>query len=200
MATTLIVREIGRGGMGVVYEAKQISLDRQVALKVLPFAAVLDQRQIARFYNEAQAAAHLHHPNIVPVFSVGCDRGVHYYAMQYVEGQPLDLAIRQLRKLADVLPEHVPANAPTEPHGQAETVDLDSGTWKPFSNAASLKSSNYFRTVAKLGIEAAEALDYAHQCGIIHRDIKPSNLLLDDQGKSVDHRLRSWPGSIPTAA
>ena len=96
----LIVREIGRGGMGVVYEARQISLDRRVALKVLPFAAVLDRKQVARFYNEAQAAAHLNHPNIVPVFSSGCDRGVHYYAMQFIEGQSLDLAIRQLRILA----------------------------------------------------------------------------------------------------
>jgi hypothetical protein len=84
-----IVREIARGGMGIVYEARQVSLDRQVALKVLPFAAVLDRKQIARFHNEARAAAQLHHPNIVPVFSVGCERGVHFYAMQYIEGQPL---------------------------------------------------------------------------------------------------------------
>ena len=179
----MIIREIGRGGMGVVYEAKQISLDRKVALKVLPFAAVLDRKQIARFYNEAQAAAHLNHPNIVPVYSVGCERGVHYYAMQYIEGQALDVAIRQLRNLADTLPQHVSSSVPTESRAQAETAGLGSSTWKSFSNAASLKSSNYFRTVAKLGIEAAEALDHAHQCGIVHRDIKPSNLLLDDQGK-----------------
>ena len=70
----LLGREIGRGGMGVVYEARQLSLDRRVALKVLPFAAVLDSKQIARFKNEAQAAAQLHHPNIVPVFAIGADR------------------------------------------------------------------------------------------------------------------------------
>ncbi len=81
-----LVREIGRGGMGVVYEAEQISLGRRVALKVLPFAAALDARQLQRFKNEAQAAACLHHTNIVPVFGVGCERGVHYYAMQYIEG------------------------------------------------------------------------------------------------------------------
>ena len=82
----------------MVYEARQVSLDRRVALKVLPFAAVLDQRQIERFKNEARAAEQLHHPNIVPVFDVGCQRGVHYYAMQYVEGQSLDAVIQQLRQ------------------------------------------------------------------------------------------------------
>jgi hypothetical protein len=76
-----IVREVGRGGMGVVYEAVQISLGRRVALKVLPFAAALDARQLQRFKNEAQAAAGLHHTNIVPVYAVGCERGVHYYAI-----------------------------------------------------------------------------------------------------------------------
>src|SRR5262249_12861842 len=79
--------ELGRGGMGIVYEAVQLSLGRRVALKVLPFAAALDPRHLQRFKNEAQAAAQLHHTNIVPVFGVGCERGVHYYAMQYIEGK-----------------------------------------------------------------------------------------------------------------
>ena len=90
-------RQIGRGGMGIVYEARQISLDRRVALKVLPFAAVLDKRQIARFRREAQAAAQLHHRHIVPVFGVGCEQGVHFYSMQLVNGQSLDRVIRSLR-------------------------------------------------------------------------------------------------------
>ncbi len=92
-----LLREIGRGGMGVVYEADQISLRRQVALKVLPFAAALDGRQLQRFKMEAQAAAQLHHSNIVPVFAVGCEQGVHYYAMQFIEGQTLAQLIRELR-------------------------------------------------------------------------------------------------------
>ena len=82
-----ILREIGRGGMGVVYEAEQLSLGRHVALKVLPFAAMLDQQQLARFKNEARAAATLKHPNIVSVYSVGSERGVHYYAMELIEGR-----------------------------------------------------------------------------------------------------------------
>src|SRR5439155_17631409 len=72
-----IIREIGRGGMGIVYEAEQISLGRRVALKVLPFAAALDEKRLQRFKHEAQAAAHLHHTNIVPVFAIACERAVH---------------------------------------------------------------------------------------------------------------------------
>ena len=93
-----LIREIGRGGMGVVYEAEQLSLGRHVALKVLPFAAVLDERQLRRFKSEAQAAALLKHPNIVSVYSVGCERGVHYYAMELVAGWSLSEVIEFLRQ------------------------------------------------------------------------------------------------------
>src|SRR5688500_5122603 len=91
-----IVREIGRGGMGVVYEALQPSLGRRVALKVLPLAASLSAKQLQRFQTEAHAAAQLHHTNIVAVHAVGCERGVHFYAMQYIDGLPLDALIRDL--------------------------------------------------------------------------------------------------------
>lgn len=91
-------REIGRGGMGVVYEAYQMSLGRRVALKVLPFAASLDPSRLERFKHEAQAAAQLHHTNIVPVYSVGIERGVHFYAMQLIDGQSLSASIQQLRQ------------------------------------------------------------------------------------------------------
>ena len=94
-----ILREIGRGGMGVVYEAEQISIGRRVALKVLPFAAMLDKQQLNRFKNEARAAGTLDHPNIVAVHSVGTERGVHYYAMQLVEGQSLAELITDLSAL-----------------------------------------------------------------------------------------------------
>lgn len=179
-----IVREIGRGGMGIVYEAMQISLGRRVALKVLPFAAVLDPKQIARFGNEARAAAQLHHPNIVPVFSVGCERGVHYYAMQYIEGQPLDRAIRQLRQLAQTEPvgSTVPENRKASPSLPVHPPAPPS-TWHSFTTAHSIRTRDYALTVARLGVEAAEALHHAHEYGIVHRDVKPSNLLLDAQGK-----------------
>ena len=96
----LIVREIGRGGMGVVYEAVQHSLGRHVALKVLPNQALAGSSQLARFQLEARAAARLHHTNIVPVFGVGECEGVHYYAMQFITGQALDVVIDALDRAA----------------------------------------------------------------------------------------------------
>ena len=95
-----LVREIGRGGMGVVYEAEQISLGRTVALKVLPFAGVLDEKQLQRFKNEARAAATLEHPHIVPVYSVGCERGVHYFTMHYIDGPSLAEVMRRIPPIA----------------------------------------------------------------------------------------------------
>src|SRR5205823_7367051 len=92
-----LVREVGRGGMGIVYEAEQISLRRRVALKVLPFAAVMDPRHLQRFQNEARAAASLHHPHIVPVHAVGCERGMHFYAMQFIDGRSLEQFLQELR-------------------------------------------------------------------------------------------------------
>ncbi len=99
-----LIAEVGRGGMGVVYEAVQRSLNRRVALKVLPFAAAMDPTQLRRFQTEALAAAQLHHTHIVPVYSVGCERGVHYYAMQFIEGQTLAQAIAERRRIEEPLP------------------------------------------------------------------------------------------------
>jgi serine/threonine protein kinase/Flp pilus assembly protein TadD len=94
-----ILREIGRGGMGIVYEAEQISLGRHVALKILPSHALLQPRQIERFQREARAAARLHHTNIVPVYGVGEQGGLHYYVMQYIQGQSLDAVLGELKRL-----------------------------------------------------------------------------------------------------
>jgi eukaryotic-like serine/threonine-protein kinase len=162
-----IIREAGRGGMGVVYEAEQVSLCRRVALKVLPFAATLDPRQLARFRVEAQAAAQLHHTNIVPVFSVGVERGVHYYAMQFIEGQSLAEVIHERRQDGDL--------------GCRDSALLDGTPWAGSSGVLT-SGPPYFQAVARLGVQAAEALEYAHSFGILHRDIKPANLLLDIRG------------------
>ena len=185
--------------MGVVYEARQISLGRRVALKVLPFAAVLDARQIARFKNEAQAAAQLHHPNIVPVFAVGGERGVHYYAMQFIDGQPLDRAIAELRSRGAGRRVCRVRRTPVRTHASPGRTPADGG----LATRAAPDSRRTLhvdlplvadrevgeppavlpRPWSRLGIQAAEALHAAHEYGVVHRDIKPSNLLLDGEGK-----------------
>jgi len=180
-----IVREIGRGGMGVVYEAEQMSLGRRVALKVLPFASVLDSRQLQRFKNEAQAAASLHHTHIVPVYSVGCERGVHYYAMQYIEGQTLAEAIGELR-IADCglqIDKDGPSTIADNPNSEFRNSQFPTQPIAGLSTSRGASSQEFFRSVARLGVEVAEALDYAHQQGVVHRDVKPMNLILDEHGE-----------------
>jgi hypothetical protein len=121
-----LVREIGRGGMGVVYEAVQLSLGRRVAVKVLSMAGALDARHLKRFRNEAQAAAQLHHTNIVPVYAVGCERSVHFYAMQLIDGQSLAHVIEELR---DLRAETGDDAITPQPH---ETVQLSGGAGTEF--------------------------------------------------------------------
>jgi serine/threonine protein kinase len=214
-----ILRELGRGGMGVVYEAEQISLGRRVALKVLPFAAMLDRQQLARFKNEARAAATLDHPNIVAIYSVGAERGVHYYAMQLIEGQSLAEVIAAMRQRSGVeeqrssgveeqrssgaaeqirsgVRHHISSYSTTPPLHSSSSENYSttalpkatpplhssSGDTTPVARLTTLPafdSREYFRAVAQLGIQAAEALDHAHQNGILHRDIKPANLLVE---------------------
>jgi hypothetical protein len=183
-----IIREIGHGGMGVVYEATQLSLNRRVALKVLPFAAILDDRQLARFKNEAQAAASLDHPHIVNVVFVGHERGVHFYAMRYVEGHSLAEVVahavsesRQAHSDGTIAGDHPHSNLKSEISNSRDANRPSSDT-RPIAAITTQFTSDrraYYQSVARLGIQAAEALEYAHQMGIVHRDIKPSNLLLD---------------------
>src|SRR5260221_4820201 len=103
--------------MGIVYEAEQIWMNRRVALKILRFAGTMDPKQLQRFRHEAQAAAMLHHQHIVPVYAVGCERGVHYFAMQLIEGQSLAALIDDLLGTA--------SNAQPVAHGA--TADLTAG-------------------------------------------------------------------------
>jgi serine/threonine protein kinase/WD40 repeat protein len=219
-----ILREIGRGGMGVVYEAVQESLGRQVALKVLSQHRAVGSVELRRFEREAKAAALLHHTNIVPVFGVGEDQGVHYFAMQYIEGQSLETvlaAIDWLRggdsfcavsshvKLTDesstrakgvsyysarelrIAPEPRRSDSSRSHRPRASSGHRRSSS-DPGPSPADLCSSavtmmdtsgaHYFRSVARLIMQAAEALAYAHLHGVLHRDIKPANLLLDLRG------------------
>jgi serine/threonine protein kinase len=204
-----IIRELARGGMGIVYEAVQMSLGRRVALKVLPFAATFDSRQLQRFKNEAQAAALLHHTHIVPIYAVGCERGVHFYAMQLIEGHSLAAVVRQLRTKAG-LPGEVnsaaslssyvlggdesvaddrkrpeqsvapPRSAKSGAAGAAMQSTADATA--SLTSGGSIRSPQFFRRIARLMVQAAEALDHAHQLGVVHRDVKPANLLVNSAG------------------
>ena len=170
-----ILREVGRGGMGVVYEAVQESLGRHVALKVLPSHALLDALRLKRFQHEAQAAARLHHTNIVPVFGVGTEGGVHFYAMQFIQGRGLNEVIDELRRLKE-----------TRESGSSHGPPVSAPPLDDTPLAANLSTISdtpqYYRSIARLGAQVADALEYAHRQGILHRDIKPANLLLDASG------------------
>jgi WD40 repeat protein/serine/threonine protein kinase len=197
-----LIREIARGGMGIVYEAVQISLRRRVALKILTAAGSIDDRQLQRFQIEARAAAALHHAHIVPVFAVGTHRRVPFYAMQFIEGISLATLIAEMRQL-EGLEQTGPAAAcaltqsflaghcalalsggsTVEIVGPRPRITLsDAAGATPVVSQSRARSNGFARDVAALGVQAASALEHAHDHGILHRDVKPSNLLVDEAG------------------
>ena len=152
-----VLREIGRGGMGVVYEAEQESLGRRVAIKtLLAGPSLLRPGNATRFEREARAVAKLHHANIVDVYGTGMHDGVPYFAMEFVEGVSLRDLIREARS-----------------EGQSK----ESST----SETASVNLEDE-QVIARVGLQVADALQYAHEKGILHRDVKPANLIVDDSG------------------
>ena len=182
-------REIGRGGMGVVYEAEQQSLRRRVALKVLPFASAQDSKQISRFRHEAQAAAQIEHSAIVPVYHVGYEDGVHFYTMQLIDGRPLSEMIQEWRSESDRQPQDTTLTDIQQPT-VADKCGSDAGestlpSSRPINSPERYTQlgADHFARVAEFGAQAAEALHAAHEHGVVHRDIKPSNLLVDRDGK-----------------
>ena len=201
-----LVREIGRGGMGIVYEAEHTLLGRHVALKVLPAHLSSNDTAVKRFALEARAAAAMHHSNIVPVFDVGCTDEYNYYAMQFIVGDGLDRVIDVIRDQRGICDQHIPGQPVRSQAAAAASRAITADSTVPqrvstrsndtkrpstakLSNTSSLNSSldvshAYARHVAKIGTEVAAALDHAHGRGIIHRDIKPSNILLDTDGRA----------------
>ncbi len=227
-----IIRELGRGGMGIVYEAEQESLGRRVAIKVLPDRHLSSPTRRERFEREARTAAALHHTNIVQIFGVGQQDGHPYFVMQYIRGVGLDAIFARLASRTMVprsdrirrsrlgigsldlvqvarellnsrgspirqtgsatpstrespaasagvlagLPEHAPdaAGGPVENHPAAASP---AGQIEEYSDELA-----YWRSLARLFAQAADALSFAHSQGVLHRDIKPANLLLDAEG------------------
>lgn len=214
-----LLREVGRGGMGVVYEAEQVSLGRRVAIKLLPASMFRDPTKRLRFEREAKSAARLHHSNIVPVHGIGEHGGTPYYVMQYIPGLGLDAVIEELRRLPGPGRVPEPTRAPTSGgytalsvtlarslHGNAVGSGWDGCDESPASSVgqahgsstshsgsgvhlpgqtevaldgSTLRKITYWESVARIGVQVARALAYAHKLGVLHRDIKPANLLLD---------------------
>ena len=188
---------IGQGGMGVVYEAIQESLQRKVALKVINPGASASVQNRNRFRREAESAAGLHHTNIVPIYGSGEDHGLLYYAMQLIHGSTLAQVIESLQSRMGTTPSK-------DLHSSEQTLEAVDRLLLSKSPASTieLKGSNsyviekdlhpfptfeqlpkhYYRNICRLISKVANALDYAHQSGVLHRDIKPSNLLLDQSG------------------
>jgi serine/threonine protein kinase/tetratricopeptide (TPR) repeat protein len=198
-----LLRQIGKGGMGIVYEAEQASMDRRVALKVLRAGMPADQKSILRFLREAKVAGKLQHPHIVPVHQMGVEGGTPFFVMEFVEGETLDEILRRLRHHGG--PDSSPAAA------QALSKVSQSMDWRPGDDGASPRSEPlgelardrpishtgegggtldtdginlaYCMRIATAFAGVADGLQHAHGRGVVHRDLKPSNLILDRAGR-----------------
>lgn len=152
-----LLSELGRGGMGVVYLARQRSLSREVAVKVLVEGPATTKKVVERFHREARAAARLRHPGIVPVIADGQDGDTHWFAMEYVRGHDLARELG-LQRAGEVLASDRPfLPRPGEP--------------------------NHAARIAEVAASVADALEYTHTSGMVHRDIKPQNILIQKDGR-----------------
>ena len=161
-----IIREVGRGGMGIVYEADQESLGRRVALKVLANHRLTDPKQLLRFHREARAAARLHHTNIVPVFGVGNENGVFYYVMQFIQGMGLDQVLEEVKRLQG-LPSQAILASPSD-HRPPDSASAEAAA---AAMAQSLVSGR-FMTAAMATVAEEPGSPSAAIAGLDHADLK----------------------------
>lgn len=184
---------LGQGGMGIVYRAVQMRLNRAVALKVLPaLVGSANPDTVKRFRREASAAARLHHTHIVPVYDFGVSEDGYYYAMELIQGKPLDHLIKEFAaaagksatkaRLNSLLHNTLPNESDVAVDSASGTASLD-GSANTRSASRPMREPTYFRQVARWIADVADALDYAHSQQIIHRDIKPANLILSVDGR-----------------
>jgi len=175
-----LIARLGAGGMGVVYRARQISLGREVALKLIRPEHLYFEGARERFRREVEATARLQHPGIVPIHTVGEERGIPYFAMELVDGL----------SFGDVL-EKLAARAPDSLVG-ADLLDT-----LPGSGSSPLFDGAWWECAARIVREVAEALEHAHRRGVLHRDLKPSNVMVTRAGRVllVDFGLSSAHGA-----
>jgi eukaryotic-like serine/threonine-protein kinase len=175
-----LVREIGRGGMGVVFEAVEGSIERPVAVKLLPWRISMVPHRQERFEREAQTIAKLRHANIVPIFRFGRHDDYAYYVMQYVESVNLGHIITALSERQQVSP----AQEIRDEVGNLASKDSTSNNSQASASAdrKGLKRDSW-KAFARIGLQVAQTLRHAHRKGVLHNDVKPGNLLIDASGK-----------------
>jgi serine/threonine-protein kinase len=178
-----LLEELGRGGMGVVFRARQTDLNRIVAIKMILVNRLASQDQIRRFYQEAQAAGRLSHPNIVGIHEVGDVHGQHFFSMDCIEGVDLKKVLaagpaHSTLEIRSMLPSPI-QTSDSETAADGSSADDTSSSTRRFRPGAQLTFEQIARTIR----DVARAAGYLHAHGIIHRDLKPSNILIDESGQ-----------------